>query len=293
MAAILEVKALHKAWGRVNAVNNLSFSVQQGECFGLLGPNGAGKTTTIELMEGIHQPDAGEILFAQQPLTRQCFEEIGIQFQHTALMDYLKVGETIELYASFYKQPMPLPTLKTLCALDDIWQRDARRLSGGQRQRLLLALALVNNPKVVFLDEPTTGLDPQARRNFWQLIDNIKAQGTTILLTTHYMDEAQILCDRIAIIDQGQLVTQGAPNELLQQHFAGQYVYLPAGNVPAPVAQMLQFELHHQELRHLTDNIEHSLQQLLAAGVSLQGLRIAAPNLEDLFLALTGHELRS
>jgi ABC-2 type transport system ATP-binding protein len=293
MPTILEVKSLCKAFGKLTAVNNVTFSVREGQCFGLLGPNGAGKTTTIEMMEGLIKADSGDVLFQGEHLDRAFFQKIGIQFQHTALMDYLKVGETLRLYASFYKNTMAEDELIHICALEDIWNQDARKLSGGQKQRLLLALALVNDPALVFLDEPTTGLDPQARRNFWQLIENIKQSNKTVLLTTHYMDEAQVLCDHIAIMDEGQVIKQGGPEVLLQQEFSGSWLSLPEANVPTDFKFSGQQQRSHGQHKFLTTQVEQLITSLLAKNISLDGLKVDNPNLEDLFIKLTGHELRS
>ena len=226
MAAIIEVVDLIKNFPGVKAVDGLSFAIPAGSCFGLLGPNGAGKTTTIELLEGILTPDSGQILFHGAPRGPDYRSRIGIQFQHTALQDFLTVRDTLRLFASLYPNPLPRELLIELCALGEFIDRDSRKLSGGQRQRLLLALALLGDPELLFLDEPTTGLDPQARHHFWQRIEAIKAQGKTVVLTTHYMDEAQQLCDRIAIVDHGHLLSLDTPAALLAQHFDGVLVRL-------------------------------------------------------------------
>lgn len=220
MSPILEVRDLHKTFPNgKKAVRGLSFSIPRGICFGLLGPNGAGKTTTIEICEGILNADSGSVFFEGAPRDAKFKQRTGIQFQETALQDFLRVRDVIEVFSNFYDKNFDLEELKALCQLNDIWMQDHKKLSGGQRQRLLLALALVNDPDLVFLDEPTTGLDPSARRNFWHLIETIKARGKTIVLTTHYMEEAQILCDAIAIVDQGKIIEEGASLKLLEKHF--------------------------------------------------------------------------
>ena len=291
MENVISVENLSKVFGEKKAVDNLSFSVAKGCCFGLLGPNGAGKTTTIEMMEGIVEPTSGAIHLFGQRARKALFERVGIQFQSTALPDYLKVGETIRLFAAFYQRTLPFQQLVELCSLQELLNADTRKLSGGQRQRLLLALALINDPDLIFLDEPTTGLDPQARRLFWQLVNNIKKRGKSIVLTTHYMDEAQHLCDDIAIMDRGRLIARGAPAALLQQHFNGVLVRLPAANFagkpcPFEVTQAQQyFEI-------LTAQVADTLQQLIALQIPLAGMQIKQANLEDLFLKLTGHALR-
>ncbi len=190
--SVIEVKGLTKVYKGVSAVDNIDFSIEKGKCFGLLGPNGAGKTTTIEIMEGIISPTSGVVEYYGKVASDDVSQQIGIQFQHTALQDFLTVKETLDLFTSFYQQTLSHEQLIELCDLTEFLDRDNRLLSGGQRQRLLLALALINDPDIIFLDEPTTGLDPQARRNFWQLIQNIKKRDKTVILTTHYMDEADV-----------------------------------------------------------------------------------------------------
>jgi ABC-2 type transport system ATP-binding protein len=289
MANVISVENLTKHYGSVIAVNQLSFSVPEGCCFGLLGPNGAGKTTTIEMLEGLVTPTSGRIMLFGQPASKKVFKRVGVQFQQTALQDYLNVSETLQLFHSLYDNAMPMAELIELCALQDILRQDTRKLSGGQRQRLLLALALVNSPDLVFLDEPTTGLDPQARRNFWSLIEAIKAQGRSIVLTTHYMDEAQILCDDVAIMDQGQIIAHGSPSSLLEQHFSGAVVCLPRENA---TSLSMEHYLTNDLYEIATDAVDDTIQSLIAEQISLQGLQVKRPNLEDLFLKLTGHALR-
>jgi len=291
MADVIAVRALSKKYGTFTAVAGISFSIAEGSCFGLLGPNGAGKTTTIEMLEGILKPTSGHISLFGQAATKALYRRVGIQFQHTALPDYLTVAETLRLFASFYEQPRAIAELVALCSLGECIRQDTRKLSGGQRQRMLLALALINDPDLLFLDEPTTGLDPQARRNFWELIGSIKAQGKTIVLTTHYMDEAQILCDDIAILDQGQIVARGSPSDLLAEHFSGVLIQIPAANLAGKTAD-LPFVARHDRIEILTDQLGNTLQQLMAQGIPLAGMQVKSANLDDLFLKLTGHTLR-
>ncbi len=216
---ILEVRGLCRNYRKLRAVDHVSFAIAEGECFGILGPNGAGKTTTLEIIEGLMPAHAGDVLFRGQPRRRSFCQQIGIQFQHTALMDYQTVAEVLGMFCGLYANATDPAALARRLGLDECMDRYATRLSGGQRQRLLLALALINDPDIVFLDEPTTGLDPQARRNFWQLIEEIKQQGKTVVLTTHYMDEAAVLCDRLLIMDGGRIIAEGAPDVLLREHF--------------------------------------------------------------------------
>ncbi len=291
--SVLEVRDLVKHYPGVKAVDGVSFAIREGTCFGLLGPNGAGKTTTIEMIEGITTPTAGAILYRGAIAGRQFKERIGIQFQKTALQDYLTVRETLELFRSLYKTKADLARLRELCRLEEFWDRDHETLSGGQRQRLLLALALVNEPDVVFLDEPTTGLDPQARRNFWDLVQTIKAQRRTVVLTTHYMEEAYILCDEIAIMDHGKIIAHGVPEELLKKHFGTAAVELPREDLPVDPKTIPWPSFEHDGLVEIqTAAVNDTLRWLLEANAHLSKLAIRTPNLEDLFLALTGKEIR-
>jgi ABC-2 type transport system ATP-binding protein len=292
MASILEIKELTKRFSDNVAVDGVSFSVNKGVCFGLLGPNGAGKTTTIEMMEGILPPTSGEISYQGRGIDNAYREDVGIQFQHTAIQDFLTVEETLKLFIKFYKKSLPIEQLIETCALESILNRDTRKLSGGQKQRLLLALAILNDPTIVFLDEPTTGLDPQARRNFWQLIDRIKKQNKTVILTTHYMDEAESLCDEIVIMDKGKIIEQGAPQTLLSKHFEGVILSLPKQLVEALTASGITFTENNNRLDVLTEDVEELIRSLLDKKLPLDGMQIRSPDLEDLFIKLTGHMLR-
>ena len=291
MTALLSVRDLQKHFPKVKAVNGVSFDIAAGQCFGLLGPNGAGKSTTIEMLEGILKPSAGEVRFKGEPLGRQYREKIGIQFQSTALQDFLTVRENLEFFSQLYSSGTPIEELIRACRLEEFLNRDSRKLSGGQRQRLLLAIALVNDPELIFLDEPTTGLDPQARRNFWELVQGIKARGKTIVLTTHYMEEAYLLCDDIAIMDKGQVIARGSPQKLLAEHFNDSALELPLAELAGktlPFAHTPKGEL----AEIMTPDVNSTVQQLLTAGASLAHLKIRPRTLEDLFLELTGKDLR-
>lgn len=292
MPTLVEVNNLIKDYPGVRAVDGVSFGVDEGRCFGLLGPNGAGKTTTLEILEGITDADGGRIRFRGDMRDDEYRQVIGIQFQNTALQDFQTVQEALQLFASFYRKRRPLAELVELCQLGEILGRDTRKLSGGQRQRLLLAIALVNDPELVFLDEPTTGLDPQSRRNFWQLIKGIKAAGKTILLTTHYMEEASILCDEIAIMDHGRIVEQGAPQTLLNRHFPRALVRIPLDAFPSPGDLPPAFRADGDHASAATDDIEAVLADLRQRAVPLERLHVSTPTLDDLFLKLTGHGLR-
>ncbi|TAJ55554.1 MAG: ABC transporter ATP-binding protein [Nevskiaceae bacterium] len=295
MSALLEARALVKEYPKVRAVDGVSFEVPAGICFGLLGPNGAGKSTTIELLEGVAKPSGGEVLFRGESIaggTSRYREKIGIQFQSTALQDFLTVRENLRLFQALYPKKRPLDELIAVCRLEEFLDRDSHKLSGGQRQRVLLAIALVNDPELVFLDEPTTGLDPQARRNFWELVRSIKAEGKTLVLTTHYMEEAYALCDDIGIMDHGRLIARGSPQRLLAEHFDDSVLELPAADALRAGSE-LPFVLRGDWAELSTRDIAGALAILQKAGTPLDHLRIRPRTLEDLFLELTGKELRA
>ncbi len=289
---LLQVENLVKTYPGVRAVDGIGFTVAEGSCFGLLGPNGAGKTTTLEILEGITGADSGHVLYRGAPRDDSYRAVVGIQFQHTALQDFQTVHEALRLFASFYPRQRPMSELVQLCNLGELLDRDTRALSGGQRQRLLLAIALVNDPDLVFLDEPTTGLDPQSRRNFWRLIEGVKQEGKTVLLTTHYMEEASVLCDEIAVIDRGRIIERGAPQRLLAQHFPRALVRVPLSALPDPGRLPTGFEVRGGDAVAATDDIDQALAQLRQLQVALDELVISTPTLDDLFLKLTGHGLR-
>jgi ABC-2 type transport system ATP-binding protein len=208
------------------------------------------------------------------------------------MQDFQTVGEALSLFASFYQRLRPLPELIDMCRLGELMDRDTRKLSGGQRQRLLLAIALVNDPDVVFLDEPTTGLDPQSRRNFWRLVQTIKQEGKTVLMTTHYMEEASVLCDEIAVVDHGRVIARGKPDQLLSEHFPRALVRLPRHVMPDPLQLPTGFASEDQHVVAATDDIDATLAELNRLRIPLDDLYISTPTLDDLFLKLTGHGLR-
>ena len=212
---ILSVSGLEKSYHEVVAVAGLDFEIAKGECFGLLGPNGAGKSTTLAMLEGMEDPTRGTVQYYGGPLPSDYQTRVGIQFQATALQDFLTPFDNLKLFSSFYDAPIPMDQLIDQFRLQEFLHRDSRRLSGGQRQRLLLALALVHNPEIVFLDEPTTGLDPRSRRDLWDVVATLKADGRTLILTTHYMEEAEILCDELVILSHGKTLLQGPPKQLI------------------------------------------------------------------------------
>jgi ABC-2 type transport system ATP-binding protein len=294
MPTILKVKNLKKEYPGVKAVDGISFSVKQGTCFGLLGPNGAGKTTAIEIIEGITESDGGSILYKNRPIDRNFLKETGIQFQATALQEFLTVKETLLLFHKLYPNPANFDEIVEECSLKNLLSRDNRKLSGGQRQRLLVAIALVNQPELLFMDEPTTGLDPQARRNFWSMVEKIKLRNTTLILTTHYMEEADFLCDEIAIMDKGKIIAYGQPKQLIAQHFKEVILELPEDEVKNHELNLpLKYQLKYGYLEIYTKDITATLNLLNEQNISVDKLKIRQFNLEDLFLKLTGSDLRS
>lgn len=291
--ALLQINNLVKHYPSVKAVDGIDINLNNGVCFGLLGPNGAGKTTTVEILEGITEATSGEILYKGKPVGDQFRKEAGIMFQSTALQDFITVRETLQMFANFYPQQANLDELILRCNLTEYLDQDNRQLSGGQRQRLLLAIALVNDPDIIFLDEPTTGLDPQARRNFWDLIDDIKAQGKTIILTTHYMDEAYTLCDEIAIMDHGKIIAQGTPKALLEAHFNDVILQLPEDELGDLDLSPLTTHKRKDQIEITTSDVNEVIATLIKNNISLAQLQIRSRTLDDLFLELTGKELRS
>jgi ABC-2 type transport system ATP-binding protein len=292
MSPIITATQLVKQYPGVRAVDGINLAIPKGICFGLLGPNGAGKTTTIEMLEGIQIPTGGTVLYKGAPLGTRYREEVGIQFQHTALQEFLTVRETLELFERLYEKTLPIPEIVELCSLADILERDTRKISGGQRQRLLLALALINDPELIFLDEPTTGLDPQARRNFWDLVKLVKSRDKTIVLTTHYMEEAYALCDEIAIMDKGRIVSQGTPMQLLSDHFGDVVLQIPNADAGSKLTELGLNAVQAGDLLEIrTSRLHLTLQLLIENGINLDRLRIRAWTLEDLFINVTGKKL--
>jgi ABC-2 type transport system ATP-binding protein len=284
---IIEVSNLHKSFGPVQAIRGISFVVPTGICLGLLGHNGAGKTTTVEILEGITEADSGTIHYKGVPLDDRLRREAGIMFQHTALQEFITVCETLQMFSHLYPEPLPLDRLINDFKLEDLLNRETKKLSGGQRQRLLLAIALINDPDIVFLDEPTTGLDPHARRHFWSLIQSIKAQGKTIVLTTHYMEEAYALCDQIIIMNDGSIIARGTPDALLKEHFNDVVLTLPWEQLPESLHDTLQIFRNREMAEILTADVDATIHMLHDAGISLRDLRVRERTLEDLFLTLT------
>jgi ABC-2 type transport system ATP-binding protein len=294
MAIILQVSDLVKRFGSLTAVDGVNFEIREGSCFGLLGPNGAGKTTAIEMMEGIKQPDAGTIRYRGEPLGDEFRNEAGIMFQTTALQEFITVREVMRQFSRFYPHSASIGDLADRYSLHEFLDQDTRKLSGGQKQRLLLAMALINQPKILFLDEPTTGLDPQSRRNLWSQVQQVREQGATILLTTHYMEEAYELCDEIAIMDHGRIIAQDAPDALLAAHFDDVVLQLHADDIPRDIGEREFQAVYRNDNAHIiTGDVNKTIERLLDLDIPLHRLRIRARDLEDLFLELTGKELRA
>ncbi len=292
MTSLLQAHNLHKSFGKLKAVNGVSLNMVAGQCLGLLGPNGAGKTTTIEILEGIKTADEGDVLYKGEQQGDLFRHQAGIMFQATALQEFITVYETLQLFAGLYENVSDLDELIEICALSEFLHQDNKRLSGGQRQRLLFAVALINNPDILFLDEPTTGLDPQSRRNFWQLINDIKKLGKTILLTTHYMEEAFVLCDELVIMDHGQVISSGTPKSLLKEHFNEVIMQLPMACFNEQQKAVFQVQQHDDMAELLSSNVDDTIKRLIEAQISLVNLRIREATLDDLFLKLTGQGVR-
>ena len=300
---VVGVKNLVKQYPGTKAVDDISFDVYQGEIFGMVGPNGAGKTTTIECLEGLRRPDGGSIqVLGLDPLRDryQVRERIGVQFQSAALPDRIKVWEALDLFAAFYRRPVDWQPLLEQMGLAE--KRDAYfgKLSGGQKQRVFIALALVNNPDLAFLDELTTGLDPQARRAMWDEVRSIRERGTTVFLTTHFMEEAERLCDRVAIMDHGKIVALDTPQNLIDSLGAENRVVFEVSGPfseeslrAAPgivrVERIGERVVVYGQKDGLVSGVVDALE---AGGIRFENLRTEQPTLEDVFLALTGNEMR-
>lgn len=289
---LLEIINLVKDYKKVHAVKGISFSIEEGTCFGMLGPNGAGKTTTIEIMEGISVPTSGKILYRGLPFDLRYKQDVGIQFQSTALQEKQSCRETLRMFGKLYKRTVPLDTLIELCDLKEYIDRDTHKISGGQRQRLLLAIALVNDPRVIFMDEPTTGLDPSARHAFWNIVRTIKQQGKTLILTTHNMEEAHALCDTLIIMNRGEIIAQGKPNELLVRYFNKSSIRMPHTiHMQNSIPHSINYTIANDSIEICTDDVSYVLQKLLDAKVEMGNVTLRKPTLEDLFLQLTGNTL--
>ena len=303
----LRVHNLRKVFKDVVAVDGLNLEMQAGECFGLLGPNGAGKTTTVEICEGLTPPDSGEVEvlgLRWNSAAAELRQRLGIQLQDTQLSEKLTVHETVRLFRSFFRQGAAASEIIARVQLEEKQNSRVGDLSGGQKQRLALACALVGDPDFLFLDEPTTGLDPQARRQLWELIEEFKESGRTILLTTHYMDEAERLCDRVAIVDHGKEIALGTPRELIAATCAEQMVEFTAGSasksLDVPALRRIQGvrEVRTEngavlmQVAELHTSVPALLAELTRQNVPLTELRTHSATLEDVFVTLTGRHLR-
>ena len=290
---LLDIIDIRKHYKRLRAVDGVSLTITQGSCFGLLGPNGAGKTTLIEIIEDIIAPTGGTILYKGKRRAAQFRQEVGIMFQQTALLSYLTVAETLKTFSRLYDNTETIDHLMQLCHLEEVKAQLNDKMSGGQKQRLLLALALLNRPELVFLDEPSTGLDPQARRNLWDIIKTVKSQGRTIVLTTHYMEEAEKLCDDVAIMDKGRIIARGAPHDLIQTHCQRATLSMPKDQFPEKIDDLQGFVRERGDRMQIrTENVNAVIGQLLSKGVDMGGVNVKTPTLEDVFLKLTGRSLR-
>ncbi len=304
VSTAIRVSDLRKSYGDVRAVDGVSFDVASGEVFGLLGPNGAGKTTTVEMLEGLRKPDGGSLEVLGIDVARDADalkQRIGVTLQTAALYPRLTVVEIIDLFRSFYDKTLPTQYLVDVLGLDERKGAQSRELSGGQRQRLAVALALVNDPELVFLDEPTTGLDPAARRSLWDIVRDLRDKGKTVLLTTHYMEEAEILCDRIAIMDHGQILEMGTVEELVSRHFKERAVRFDRNEALsdadlASLPAVVSVAGDADEVVLFTADVPTTIGGLLAlaeaGGTEAENLGIRRASLEDVFLALTGRALR-
>ncbi len=301
--AVVSVRGLTKRYGSLQAVDGISFDVAAGTIFGMLGPNGAGKTTTVEMLEGLRDPDAGsarilglDALHDQQAIKQR----IGVSLQSPALFPRLTVYEVLDLFGSFYEHAVrPDPLIETL-GLQESRNKQTKFLSGGQQQRLSVALALVNEPEIVFLDEPTTGLDPQARINLWTVIEGVRAAGRTVFLTTHYLEEAERLCDRVAIVDHGAIIALGSPSDLIAENFSETAILFQLAAPPLEqlrgLAGVTDVSAEGDEVTLYSRDVPQTMAALLdfgeQRGRKLERLSVRGPTLEDVFLKLTGSRLR-
>jgi len=315
--AALLLRGLRKAFADVQAVDGLDLEVAHGECFGLLGPNGAGKTTTIEICEGLTEPDTGtvELLGLNwQTGARELRQRIGIQLQETQFPDKLTVEETLRLFRSFFHRGISVEESIRIAQLEEKRKSRVGGLSGGQKQRLAMATALVGDPELLFLDEPTTGLDPQARRHLWDLVEGFKAAGRTIILTTHYMDEAEQLCDRVAIMDHGKVIALGTPQELISTVGGEDIVEFAVSDsqvsearpgapsivvdsamltaIPGVQSHRVNGALHQLSVTELHTSVPRIFAALAGQGLHLSEFRTHSATLEDVFVRLTGRNLR-
>ncbi len=303
---IVEINNLVKHYEDIKAVDGISFQVEEGEIFGMLGPNGAGKTTTVEIIEGLRVADSGQVSVMGQDIqkTRENLKQkIGIQLQAPSLLPLLNVEEVLDTFAGFYRHHLTVNEMLELLSLEESRKVVVKNLSGGQQQRLSVAMALINDPDIVFFDEPTTGLDPQARRGLWSVIEGMQAKGKTVFMTTHFMEEAERLCDRIAIMDHGKIIALGSPAELIREHFQEKAIEFEVEQ-PPPQAVLkglpgaTRVDIDAGEVVLHSDNIPATMSALLKyaengeSSAQIKDLRVREASLEDVFLKLTGRKIR-
>jgi ABC-2 type transport system ATP-binding protein len=303
---VIEVEHLVRHYGDIRAVDDISFQVAQGEVFGMLGPNGAGKTTTVEIIEGLRKADSGRVSVLGLDVAKvpsRIKQRIGVQLQAPTLLTLITVSETLHLFAGFYKRSLPADDLLDLLALRESRSTLVKNLSGGQQQRLSVALALINDPDIAFLDEPTTGLDPQARRGLWSVIEEMSRKGKTVFLTTHYMEEAESLCDRVAIIDHGKIIALDTPQALVDSYFQESAIQFemeppPEPDVLARFHGATDVVVDASEAIVYSDDIPATMSAILRfaeeqrPATQLKNLYVRRATLEDVFLKLTGRKIR-
>jgi ABC-2 type transport system ATP-binding protein len=304
MQNIIQVDNLTKKYGSITAVNGVSFCVEQDEVFGILGPNGAGKTTTVEMIEGLRKPDGGSIRVCDIDAIKEngrIKEIIGVQLQATSIYDNILVKEAVDLFGSYYRKSVPTGQILEEVSLTDKSNSRVSALSGGQKQRLSVGLALVNDPEVLFLDEPTTGLDPQARHNIWNIVKNLRDRGKTVIMTTHYMEEAEQLCGRLAIIDNGKIIAMGTPDNLINnagldtsiEFSASRELNGIASKIPGiqkiPNGPVHKYEVKSNKVSRILNDLTNLC---FENNIELENITVRKVTLEDVFLAMTGRKLR-
>ncbi|MFC2095988.1 ABC transporter ATP-binding protein [Candidatus Bipolaricaulota bacterium] len=303
-AFMMKVTQLTKHYGDTRAVDGISFTVPNASVFTILGPNGAGKTTTLEILEGIREPDSGEIeIFGTRlkRISRSVKQRMGVLLQDGGFEPYLKVHEILRLFSSFFQSSLPVNEVLEWVALSEKSKALVRTLSGGQKQRLAIGAALINDPDLIFLDEPTTGLDPQARRNIWDIVSGLRTRGKTVILTTHYMEEAEALSNEVCIMDYGKIIAQGSPKTLTEDLGEATLIEFRGEDISSQALEQLQTfskaarndqMMITLETEHLTDTMESLFSWSRDQGAKLRDLTVRQPNLEDVFLTLTGRRLR-
>jgi ABC-2 type transport system ATP-binding protein len=301
---VIQVNALRKTYGKFVALDDISFTVQKGEIFGILGPNGAGKTTTVEIIEGLRKPDSGSVSLCGIDALRETLrikELIGVQLQSTSLYDNIRVKEAVKVFSNYYHRSLPTDSILEEVSLIDKSRSPVSSLSGGQKQRLCIALALVNDPEVIFLDEPTTGLDPQARHNVWSIVEQLRDRGKTIILTTHYMEEAEELCRHVAIIDRGRIIAMDTPANLINDAKLNSLIEFsssrPLNGISAKIPGIQQITDGHTHRYSIsTQKVTMILNDLTSLcyenNIELESISVRTATLEDVFLSLTGRKLR-